>query len=117
MCLAWPRTASALANGNTDIWIAAFVALGLTFGWPAVAVLIKPTLAPFALVGFRRRSWWIALLAVALAAIPFGHLWFEWLEAARRAPGDGPLYSLFSVPVIALPVSGWLYRERRPGSR
>lgn len=113
MCLAWPRTPSALANGNTDLWIAAIVALGLRFHWPAVWVLIKPTLGPFALIGLRHRSWWAGLAIVAVAAIPFGTLWESWVEAARTAPGDGPLYSVFSIPLVAMPVAAWLGRTRR----
>jgi hypothetical protein len=29
------------------------------WGWPALAVALKPTLLPFALIGARRRSWWL----------------------------------------------------------
>ena len=36
--LAWPRAVGAYLFGNTDIWIAAAIAAGAVWGWPAIAV-------------------------------------------------------------------------------
>ena len=38
------------------LWVAAFVALGLRFGWVGPFVVIKPSLGPLALAGIHRRS-------------------------------------------------------------
>ena len=59
-CLIWPRSIGSLLAGNTDIWATAFVAAGAVWGWPVVALIIKPTFAPLAIVAVRRRSAWLA---------------------------------------------------------
>jgi hypothetical protein len=110
LCLAWPRTPSAILNGNTDLWVAAFVALGLRLGWPAVLALIKPSLAPVALVGIRKRSWWFAGAGLIAAWIPFGSLWWEWTAVVLNAPG-GWLYSAFSLPYTLVPLVAWWGRQ------
>lgn len=102
----------ALIVGNTDIWVASGVAAGLRFGWPAL-VMVKPSLAPFLLVGTRHRSWWLGLVVLLLAAIPFGSLWLDWLAVVDHAPGDWT-YSLHSVPWLLLLVVAW-WSGRRPG--
>jgi len=96
--LAWPRTQGALIVGNTDLWATAFAALGWRYGWPALLVAIKPTLAPLALTGLRHRTWWAGLPVLALACVPFGGLWWEWLAVARNAPADWT-YSLLNLPL------------------
>jgi hypothetical protein len=116
LCLLWPRTQTALMYGNTDMWIAAFVALGLRFGWPGLLVMVKPSFAPLMLIGSRSRSWWLALLPIAIAASLFGQLWLDWLAVIRHAPADWT-YSLTSLPMIAIPVVAWLRRRRQPASR
>ena len=50
---------------------------------PAVFALLKPSLAPFALFGASRRSWWIALAVLVAFSVPFGALWADWLAASR----------------------------------
>lgn len=42
----WPRTVGALVAGNTDMWIAALLALGLEYGWPLGLMLLKPGWRP-----------------------------------------------------------------------
>ncbi len=49
-----------VATGNPAMWIAAAVAVGTRWGWPAAFVLLKPSVAPFALIGIRSRGWWVA---------------------------------------------------------
>ena len=63
---------------------------GIDADGPAVFALLKPSLAPFALFGANRRSWWVALAVLVAASVPFGGLWaeqHEWpvvLEAQAR---------------------------------
>jgi hypothetical protein len=108
--LAFPRVHVAIIVGNTDLWIWAAIALGLRYGWPAVLVVIKPTLIPLIVVGARRRSLFIALPVVALLCLPFGSLWMEWIHVAVNAPG-GVLYSIQSLPWLLIPVLAYATRR------
>jgi len=116
----WPRTSGSLAAGNTDMWIAAAVALGLRFGWPFVVVLLKPSFAPLAVFGARRRAWWLALGALALVSVPFGALWAEYLAVVRNV-GTPLTYSLLNMPLALAPVIAWIGQSRTrpqdPGRR
>jgi len=116
LALAWPRTPSMLVVGNTDLWVAAFVALGCRFGWPAVLMALKPSLFPLAFVGARRRTWWLAAALLAIAAIPFGSLWIDWFNVVRHSPGD-LAYSLLALPLVLLPLIAWLGRSDRGAER
>jgi hypothetical protein len=110
--LMWPRAIGAYLFGNTDMWAVAGIAAGLRWGWPAVLLVLKPTFAPFALLGVRRRSWWIGLLllcAVSLLQLP---LWFDYLAAIRNI-SIPPDYSLGSLPLLLVPVIGWLGQANR----
>jgi hypothetical protein len=103
----WPRAYSAFLFGNSDMWAVAGVAAGIRWGWPAILLTIKPSLAPLVLVGFRHRSWWVglALLAlVTLTALPSG---FEYVTAVRNVRVD-PWYSLGSLPLLCVPLVAWL---------
>jgi hypothetical protein len=113
-CLVWPDTQVKVIAGNPGIWLALVMAYGLRLGWPTVLVLLKPSLFPFALFGARRRSWWVALGAVALVSLPFGALWVDWLTAVRNSNG-GVLYSLADVPFVLIPLVAWLARAREGG--
>lgn len=112
-CLLWPVTPLRYVNGNPVIWVTAAAALGCVWSGPAVLVLIKPSLFPFALVGIQSRRWWLVACLLALVSIPFGTMWLEWLRAVIYSDG-GLLYSLQEVPIVALPVIAWVGR-RRPG--
>jgi hypothetical protein len=85
-----------LYTGNPTIWLSAAVALGTVWGWPAVAVALKPTLLPFAFIGVRRRSWWLVAGLGLVVSIPFWGMWLDWFHAVTNAYGwrVGPLYSL-----------------------
>jgi hypothetical protein len=120
---AWPLIAACLgfhwsvmlfATGNPTLWMAAAVALGTIYGWPAIAVVLKPTLAPFALLGIRRQSWWVAAAVGLAVSVPFGAMWIDWIHAALNAHGwrVGPLYSLGDVPWLLAPVLAWVSRTR-----
>lgn len=102
----------AIIVGNTDLWILAGVAAGLRFGWPALLVAVKPSLAPFIFAGIRRRSWWIGAVVLGLACLPFGALWFDWLAVVQNAPGDIG-YSFSSYPWLVLLLAVWWARKDR----
>ena len=97
--------------GNATMWMVAFVAAGLLWGWPGLLVCLKPSLLPFALVGVRRRSWWIAALAMCALAVPLWSAWGDYVTVLRNADADAT-YSLGSVPAMLLPVVAWVGRNR-----
>jgi hypothetical protein len=115
LCIAWPTTLLKTWTGNPVIWCVAALALGTIWYWPAVFVLLKPSLAPFALFGANRRSWWLALGGFVLLCLPFGSLWVDWVTSVVNAQGGGLLYSTLEIPMLLLPLVAWLGRTQ-PGS-
>lgn len=113
-CLAWPQTLSLLGNGNPVIWGVAGVALGLRYGWPSAAILLKPTLAPIALIGARQRSWWIAVGVLAAVSLLLAPMWIDYLTVITNARGPlvSPFYSLGDVPLVLIPVIAYLGSAR-----
>lgn len=108
--VAWPRFISRLIYGNTDMWLLAAIAAGMIVGWTAVLVVIKPSLGVFALIGVRRRAWWIAagiLVAVSLLMLDLNR---EYVTALRNSDAD-ITYSLLDVPPMLLPVVAWMGRR------
>jgi hypothetical protein len=104
----WALAREVWLVGNVGMWIVAAEALGLLYRWPAVLVLVKPSLAPFALVGVRRRAWWLGLGVLLLLCVPFGALWLDWWRAAIVNPTNGgPLYSFAHVPAMLIPIVAW----------
>lgn len=112
LCVAWPTTLLKTWTGNPVIWSMAAMALGVLYAWPSVFVLLKPSLAPFALFGAWRRSWWITAAAFFVACLPFGALWADWLASVVNSRGGGPLYSALEIPMLLLPLVAWLGRTR-----
>ena len=109
-CPRGTRTQTAFLFGNTDLWMAAAVAGGIRWGWPAALLVIKPTFLPFAIVGVRRREFWIALAVVAIVSIPMAALWLDYVQAIRNMTIDAD-YSVGSLP-SCLPVVAWLLDAR-----
>jgi hypothetical protein len=72
-----------LASGNGSLWIAAAIVAGNRWGWPAAFIVLKPNLAPWALVGVRRRPFWLVLAALALVSLLMLPMWFDWLHALQ----------------------------------
>ncbi len=66
----FPKTFNQIIYGNTDMWIAAFIAGGVRWAWPATLVTLKPSLLFFAVIGIRSRSWWIAAAVLAIISLP-----------------------------------------------
>lgn len=115
--LAFPITSLKIVHGNPVMWIVGALALGTVYAWPAVLVLLKPSVAPFALIGVRHRRWWVALAGLAVASVPFGAMWLDYARVVTLSRNPvGPLYSLDEVPFMLIPVIAWLARDRRPES-
>ncbi|GAC1671941.1 MAG: hypothetical protein NVS9B8_14950 [Candidatus Limnocylindrales bacterium] len=107
----WPRTPALFLYGNPGMWMVAFICVALRRAWVGPLVLLKPSLAPFALLGFGRRSWFVALAVVVAASIPFGHLWLDYVTVLRNS--HVPLmYSLLDLPLTLAPVVAFLGRRR-----
>jgi hypothetical protein len=111
--LAYPVTSLKIVHGNPTMWIVAAIALATVTAGPAVFVFLKPTLAPFALIGASRRRWWFALGVAALVAVAFAPLWPDYLRVLANARNpNGILYSLDEVPFAIVPVVAWLASPR-----
>jgi hypothetical protein len=107
----WPRTPALFLYGNPGMWMVAFICLALFRPWAGPLILLKPSLAPFALLGLGRRSWFIALAIVVGASIPFAGLWLDYLTVLRNS--RVPLtYSLLDLPLALAPVIAYLGRTR-----
>jgi hypothetical protein len=120
LTLPMPRGVSlsleAIFNGNPGIWIAACVALATRWAWAASWAMLKPTLAPFALIGFRRRQWWLGAGVLLAASLLFLPLWPEYVTVARNARTESPvLYSLSNVPLLLIPLAAATFSKRRVG--
>ncbi|HEV8488503.1 MAG TPA: hypothetical protein VGQ58_01805 [Candidatus Limnocylindrales bacterium] len=111
LCLIWPRSIGSVLAGNSDIWVMAIVAAGLVLHWPFALLIIKPTFVPLSLLGFGRRSWFVAHLAVAAAMVATWALWVEYLAVVRNSQLRLD-YSLLNLPLVVLPVIAWLGRAR-----
>jgi hypothetical protein len=110
LCLAWPPTLARTVAGNPVMWVVAALALGCLYRWPAVGVLLKPSLGPFALIGIRDRRWWLALAVGVLVSLPFGAMWLDWARAVANAQNGGLFYSFQDAPILLLPIIAWKLR-------
>jgi hypothetical protein len=114
LCIAFPTSIEVVYAGNPVLWVICLLALGTRFGWPAVGVLLKPTLAPFALVGINRRTWWLALTLGVAVSLVFLPMWLDYVSALRNARDpSGLAYSLNQVPTTFIPIVAWLGSQRR----
>jgi hypothetical protein len=115
--LLWPRTTGILIAGNTDMWVAAALAITLSASVPATVLLVmKPSYAPLFFVGARWRSWWIAAVAAGMTCLLFGGLWLDYLTVIRGVTID-PSYSILNLPYVAIPFVAWLGRTVQPPRR
>jgi len=113
-CLWWPTTVVVIAGGNPGIWLMAFMALGCLWRPLSVLVLLKPTLAPFALFGANRWSWWAALIILAIVSLWFLRVWPDYVTASLNARGGGGIfYSIGQAPMLLLPLAAWATSTRR----
>ena len=114
LCLANPTTLLKIWTGNPVMWSMAAMALAVVGSsrFAAPFVLLKPSLAPFALFGIRRRSWWLGAASVLALSVPFGSLWGDWLASVLNSRGGGLLYSALEIPMLLLPLAAWVGRTR-----
>jgi hypothetical protein len=120
LCVAVPSSAVKIVHGNPVIWMSAAVALASLWNWPAVLVLLKPTLFPFALIGFWAREWWVGLAGAIAIGLLFLPMWPAYVAVIQNARDPaGPLYSFNDLPLMAIPVVAWLGGRRHTlsGSR
>jgi hypothetical protein len=112
IALWFPNTIALIVAGNPAIWSLAALALGALYGWPSVLAAIKLTIAPLALFGCWKRSWWATLAIVAVVSALFAPMWPDYLIvlANTRAP-LGVLYSVGNVPMLLIPIVAWLARD------
>jgi len=109
--IAYPPTISQLIYGNTNMWVAAAIAAAFVWCWPGVLVLLKPSFAPFAVVGVTSRRWWIALAVLIGLSLPFGALWIDYATAMRNS-SVAWTYAVISMPLMLAPVVAWLGRDK-----
>jgi hypothetical protein len=112
-CFVFPCSLALMVAGNPCMWCAAAVAAALLWHWPGVLVLLKPTLAPFAVIGAHRRSWWLALAGLGVLSLLFAPGWSQYLAVIRNQTSSGWWYSVGNVPLVSLPIVAWLGRTRR----
>jgi hypothetical protein len=111
LCLSFQWTWDGIASGGLFMYVAAAVALGTVWPWMSVAALLKPTLAPFALIGAGTRGWWIVLgLAAAVSALMLP-LWIDYIRAVLNLRGGVAWeYVVYNGPLVLVPVVAWLGR-------
>jgi hypothetical protein len=116
LCASNPTTLLKTWTGNPVLWSMAALAVAVVTSsrFTAPFVLLKPSLAPFAVFGVRRRSWWGGAVVLAVLSLPFvlTGLWGEWLRALANSRGGGLLYSSLEAPMLLLPLVAWLGRRR-----
>ena len=97
---------SSIVSGNPVIWVVTYVALSTRFPAFGPFALVKFTLAPFALVGIRRRAWWVGLGVLVALSLPFGVMWADYITVLRQAQTEGSalLYSIKQFPLVAIPL-------------
>lgn len=125
LCLANPTTLLKIWTGNPVMWSMAAMALAVVGSsrFAAPFVLLKTSLAPFALFGVwgrGRRTWWAGAAALAVLSLPFGGMWADWVTSVLNSRGGGLLYSSLEVPILLLPLVAWAARTRGgqlPGER
>ena len=108
----WHRTPELFIWGNPGMWAVAALFLGVLYDGPAVLVLLKPSLAPFALSGVRSRRWWAVLIGFLVACVPFAGMWGDYLRVLLNSNGT-LAYSLADVPAMCLPLVAWAGRDGR----
>jgi hypothetical protein len=122
-CVAWPYSPAKYVFGNPVIWGAAALAVATLAiaslqRWPAALLLLKPTVAVFALFGIRDRRWWLMVAIMLVASIPFLADTLRYPEVlinAQTNPVDGrggPFYSLTEFPLLLIPILAWLGRRQ-----
>lgn len=112
LAVLYPKAPTQVIYGNTDMWLTAFIAGGVRWGWPAILVTIKPSVSVFALIGIRSRGWWIAAGVLVLLSLPLIGLWLQYPTVTRNSSAAW-YYSFGNLPFFLLPIIAWLGSTRR----
>jgi hypothetical protein len=108
----YPKTPAVFLYGNSDIWATTFAAAGVRWGWPAALVAFKPSVGFLSVIGIASKGWWIAAAILAVASLPFVHLWLLYPQVVIDSDTDiGRSFS--DVPFFVLPFAAWLVSTRR----
>jgi hypothetical protein len=122
----WPILGLLLASGhavplviagNPTMWVLVAALWTPLVAWPGALILLKPSVAPLALLGITRRSWWLALGMLVAASIPFGALWADWYRAITDLRENGApalLHSLTHAETLVFPLVALAARSDRP---
>jgi hypothetical protein len=113
LMLAYPPTVSGLIYGSSTMWSAAFLCIAFRYPLAAALIAFKPVDILVWPLFVRRKAFWIGLAIMALAALPFGELWFDWFAAITNTVGSSPLRNITGWPLLLLPVVAWF----RPAAR
>ncbi len=111
-CLATVPSAAIVTYGNSDLWSAAFIAIGCRRPLASWALAVKPSVLPLALLFARERRWWLGSFVLAVLALPFWAMWADYLAVMRNLQSAGLLYSLNALPWLAVPAIAWVSRSR-----
>jgi hypothetical protein len=114
LALTHPGLASVVAVGGSSMWAVALVFAGLRWGWPAVLIVLKPSLVPFALLGLRRRSGWVAVAVMGVVSLAMLPLWVEYATAITNATDVRWWYSLGDLPLLLVPLMAYLASRHQP---
>jgi hypothetical protein len=96
--------------GTPVMWLMPAVALGLLYGWPAAAILAKPTLGLFLLTGLTRpRRLAAGIIGFVVLSLAFLPMWFDYLAVVRNSDLN-PAYGWSQNLLLLVPVVAWLGR-------
>jgi hypothetical protein len=120
-CLVYPISVGLVVSGNPDLWLAAALAVSVYWNPAAAFVLLKPSVFPFALMGWRKWEWWAIAGVFALVSLLLLPQTLDWLSVVRNGQGglrSGLIYSYQDVPLLMVPVLAWAgsARANRLGS-
>ena len=110
-CLSLPATWEVVTAGNPSIWSAAALAVATITPAAGPLVLLKPALAPFALMGIRHRAWWLAAVVLLLVSIPLGGAWVDYARVLANYRAPLPLVPK-ELPLMLVPLIAWVGREQ-----
>jgi hypothetical protein len=120
LCLLFPVSVNLVVAGNPDMWLAAALAVAVRWRPAAAFVLLKPSVFPFALVGLRSRGWWAVVGVFAAVSLFLLPQTLDWIAVLRNSQGGsvigrevGFLYSMWDVPLLAVPLLAWAGSTRR----
>lgn len=80
-CLVFLAPSAIIVYGNTDLWTAAVLCLGLRWPTSSWALAFKPSVLSLAILFARGRRWWVGAVVVIVLALPFGSMWLDYVEA------------------------------------